>query len=140
MSYAATPTAGTVVSYTGVSPVVAIAEISGVYDVSVSPGSKVELDTTALKDTAAKFIGGQPDYGELTISYYHDPADTGQATVLSHAGQTSNGTITITMTDGGAASLAYAGYLHGWAPAYPNKGINSCSVKFKISGAPTLTP
>lgn len=143
MSYAATATAGTAVTYKHLTPAPAgsATTISGVEDISVSAGSKTEIDVTPLSATAAVFIGGQPDYGELTITYFHDPADTGQALLLADAGTANTtGELTVTMSDGGAAVLVYTGYLHGWAPSWPKGGANMCSVKMKLSGAPSMTP
>ncbi len=91
--------------------------ISGVESVSGPTGDKPEIDATALDDTAAQTLAGLPDFGEVALTVLDDPADAGNARLLTrfNASNVTDNFRLILPFSGSGNTLAFDGYLKGWA-------------------------
>jgi hypothetical protein len=115
--------------------------IPGVEGLSGPTGTKQQIEVTALNDTAAKFVAGLPDYGEVTFTLYWDPSDTTQQKLLTSY-QTANSTddFKITCSDAGAADVAFSGQVTGWKWNLNKGAAASVDVTVKVSGNVVVTP
>lgn len=139
MPYATSLTAGTVLKHKISSVFTAV---PGVRSIGGSGSSKTKVDVTALSDTAKKYLGGFPDYGELNVELMWDPGDSVHQAILT-AAQTSGTTsdIQITMTDAGAATVEYTGgYWDAPQFSWENETYNKLTLKYVPAGAPSVTP
>lgn len=62
--------------------------IDGVESVGGPSGDKPEIDLTSLADSAAETAGGIPDFGEVSVSMFDNPADPGNARILTRMNTT----------------------------------------------------
>ena len=84
--------------------------IPGVEGLSGPTGTKPQIEVTALSDTAAKFIAGLPDYGDVSFSLFWDPAEaTHQKLMTSYQTSNSVDDFQITCSDAGAAVIVFSG-------------------------------
>lgn len=138
MPYSAFSTQGTNLA---VKIAAAFTTIPGVEGLSGPTGTKQQIEVTALNDTAAKFVAGLPDYGDVTFTLYWDPADTTHQKLLTSY-QTANSTddFKITCSDAGAAEVAFTGQVTGWKWNLNKGAAASVEVTVKVSGNVTVTP
>ncbi len=102
-------TAGTIVKINGVN-------IDGVESISGPTGEKPEIPTTALSDTAATSVAGLPDYGEVTLAVFDNPADAGNGDVLENF-QATNTTLPFQIVlpfSGTGNTINFNGYVRTW--------------------------
>lgn len=138
MAYAAKATDGTVVSIYITS---AYVPIPGVDSFALSGGGKVEIPTTALDDTAAKSVGGKPNFGTAQMTIFWDPGENTHARLYSsYITANSTDSLQVTMTDTGAATVTINGYVQNFEMQWNRDAPNQAVVTFKPSGLPTLTP
>lgn len=102
-------------------------------------GSKPTIETTGISDTAATYVSGIPDYGELTINLFDDPADSGNARLLARF-QASNVTDNFKIVapfSGTGNTIAFDGTVNGWEMNFGKGEAAKLSAKVKLSGALT---
>jgi hypothetical protein len=116
-------------------------DIPGVEGLSGPTGTKQQIDVTAINDTAAKFVAGLPDYGEVTFRLFWDPSDTTHQELLT-AYNTANSSseFQIVCSDAGAAVIAFAGQVTGWQWSFEKGQAATAEVTIKVSGNVTITP
>jgi hypothetical protein len=115
--------------------------IPGVEGLSGPTGTKQQIEVTAMNDTAAKFVSGLPDYGDVTFKLFWDPADTTHQKLLTSY-QTANSTdeFQVTCSDVGAATVVFTGAVTGWKWDLQKGAAASVDVTVKVSGAVVVTP
>lgn len=101
----------------------------------------IKVDTTDVSshDSDAQwreFIGGMKDGGELSFDINYDPALHG--VIFSAIGQVKNHKITL--TDAGAAVVAFGAIVTGMKAQAPYDDKLSATVTLKVTGAPVITP
>lgn len=138
MPYAASATAGTQLQINDTTYKL----IEGVQSISGPTAAKTTIETTALSDTAKKFVAGMPDYGEMTVELAWDPADAVHQ-VLQTKFATANATadFKIICPDAGAAEIAFTGAsVVGFPFAFEKDSFLKRTVTIKLSGNVTITP
>jgi hypothetical protein len=115
--------------------------IEGVEGLDGPTGSKEQIEVTALKDTAKKFVAGMPDYGEVTFNLYWDPAEAAHQYLLTSY-QTANKTEKwkIVASDAGAATATFDGQVTGFKWSFQKGSAAMVAVTIKVSGNVTVTP
>jgi hypothetical protein len=115
--------------------------IPGAEGIDGPTGSKEQIEVTALKDTAKKFVAGLPDYGEVTFNLFWDPADSTHQYLLTSY-QTANKTEKwkIIASDAGAATAAFDGQVTGFKWSFQKGAAATVAVTIKVSGNVTVTP
>ena len=115
--------------------------IPGVEGLSGPTGTKPQIEVTALSDTAAKFIAGLPDYGDVSFSLFWDPAEaTHQKLMTSYQTSNSVDDFQITCSDAGAAVIVFSGQVTGWKWNLSKVAAGMVEVTIKVSGNVTVTP
>lgn len=104
-------------------------------------GTKEQIEVTALKDTAKKYVAGMPDYGEITFNLFWDPADSTHQYLLTSY-QTANKTedFKIVASDAGAAEATFQGQVTGFKWSFQKGAACMVAVTIKVSGDVTVTP
>lgn len=115
--------------------------IPGAEGISGPTGTKQQIEVTALNDTAAKYVTGLPDYGEITFNMFWDPADTTHQHLLtSYNTPNSKDEFEIVCADAGAAVVEFEGSINGWKWNLQKNAGASVEVTVKINGAVLVTP
>lgn len=115
--------------------------IPGAEGISGPTGTKQQIEVTALNDTAAKFVTGLPDYGEITFNMFWDPSDTTHQHLLtSYNTPNSSDEFQIACADAGAAVVDFEGSVNGWKWNLQKNAGASVEVTVKINGAVLVTP
>lgn len=134
MAYAAWSTAGMTLGVT-ISSV--ITTIPGVENISVSPGQKPQIDTTAISDTASSSVVGVQAPGTLTFNVMWDPGNAVHQYLLmvyNIAGSV-NDTWTVTCQDAGDAVMTFTGYVQDFALTFDKNGTAKAAISVSLSGA-----
>lgn len=102
----------------------------------------IKADTTDVSSHDStgqwrEFTGSMKDGGELSMELNYDPAVHG--TILAQIGGTPI-KHKVTLTDAGAAVVAFDGIITGLKAQAPYDDKLSATVTVKVSGAPTITP
>jgi hypothetical protein len=119
----------------------AFTPVPGVEGLSGPTGTKQQIEVTALSDTAAKYVAGLPDYGDVTFNLFWDPADTTHQQLLtSYTTANSTNDFQITCSDAGAAIVAFTGQVTGWKWSFGKGAAGMVDVTVKVSGNVTVTP
>jgi predicted secreted protein len=106
----------------------------GVLDVKVDT---IETSSHDSADQWRTFVGGMKDGGELKMEVNYDPAAHG--TIFSNLGGAPIDQ-KVTLSDAGAAVVAFNGIITGFQAQAPYDDKLSASVTIKVSGAPVITP
>lgn len=119
----------------------AFVTVPGVEGLSGPTGTKQQIEVTAMNDTAAKFVSGLPDYGEVTFRLYWDPSDSAHQHLLTSY-QTPNSTdeFKLVCSDAGAAEVLFNGQVTGWQWSFEKGQAATVEVTIKVSGNVTVTP
>lgn len=127
-------TAGTLVKINNGS---ALINIDGVESVSGPTGDKPEIPTTSLADTAATNVPGLPDYGEVTLSVFDNPADGGNAYLLTNfqAANTTTAFQIVLPFSGTGNTINFNGYAKGWALDVQGGNAGRLNVTVRVTGA-----
>jgi len=116
-----------------------LANVSHPESISGPSGSKQEIDTTALDDTATTSVAGAPDYGEVQVSCFADGADAGQLAVkfVYDAGTTKGWKI---VTPGGTNnSYTFNGYVKSWSLNLGKNAPGKIDFTVKVTGGVTVS-
>lgn len=115
--------------------------VPGVTNPKFGGGGKKEIEYTAIDDTAAKYRGGKPDFGNFTFGLRYDPPESTHAALWSsYITPNSTDSFQLTMTDDGAATILANGYVQNMELGWQNDQMNSADVSVKLSGVPIVTP
>lgn len=127
-------TAGTIIKINNGS---ALINIGGVESISGPTGEKPEISTTALDDTAATNVPGLPDYGEVTLTVFDDPADAGNAYLLTNfqASNTTRGFQIILPFSGTGNTINFNGYAKNWALDLQQGAAGRLNATVRVTGA-----
>lgn len=119
----------------------AFTTVPGVEGLSGPTGSKQQIDVTAINDTAAKFVSGLPDYGEVSFRLFWDPSDnTHQHLLTSYQTPNSTDDFKLICSDAGAAEVQFSGQVTGWKWSFEKGQAATVEVTVKVSGNVTVTP
>ncbi len=119
----------------------AFTTIPGVEGLSGPTGTKQQIEVTAMNDTAAKFVAGLPDYGEVSFRLFWDPADqTHQHLLTSYNTANATDDFKIVCSDAGQAEVAFSGQVTGWNMSLEKGQAATVEVTIKVSGNVTVTP
>lgn len=102
---------------------------------------KVDTIDTSSHDSANQwrtFIGGMKDGGELKMDVNYEPAAHG--VLFAQVGADAPLKHKITLSDAGAAVVAFDAIITGFQANAPYDDKLSASITLKVSGAPVITP
>ncbi len=140
MAYTAFAVAGTLLQMSATSPV-SYTTIRGVEGFQGPTASKPDIDVTAIDDTAAQFLAGIPDYGNVTFDLFWDPAESNHQTLKAAFDEVGSRTyFQIVASDSGAAVGLFVGEVKGWEHDFSKGAAAKVRVTVKLSGAITWTP
>lgn len=119
----------------GSSTYVAVADVTSI---DVLDASVDTIDVSSHDSTGQwrEFVAGMKDGGELSMDINYDPSVHGA--IWSALGATRNHRITL--TDSGAAVVAFSGIVTALQAQAPYDDKLSASVSIKVTGAVTITP
>jgi hypothetical protein len=140
MAYTAFAVAGTLLQMAGGSPS-SYSTIRGVEGFQGPTASKPDIDVTAIDDSAAQFLAGIPDYGQITFDLFWDPAEVNHQ-LLKDAFDIV-GSVTyfkIVASDSGAAVGYCQGEVKGWEHDFSKGAAAKVKVTVKLSGAMQWIP
>jgi len=129
---------GTVWSLGDGAPTETFTAVADVTNIDVLDASADTTDVSSHDSPGQwrEFVGGMKDGGELSFDINYDPALHG--TIFAAIGVETN--MKITLTDSGAAVVAFAGIANGFQAQAPFDDKLSASVTVKVTGAPVITP
>ncbi len=140
MAYSAFSVAGTLLQMSASSPV-SYTTIRGVEGFQGPTASKPDIDVTAIDDTAAQFLSGIPDYGNITFDLFWDPADSNHQALKTAFDTVGSRTyFNIVASDDGAAVGDCYGEVKGWEHDFSKGAAAKVKVTVKLSGKLTWTP
>lgn len=115
----------------------ALINIDGVESVSGPSGEKTEIDTTSLADSAATNVPGKPDYGEVTLTVFDNPADGGNAYLLTNfqASNTTTAFQIILPFSGTGNTINFNGYARTWGMDLQKDAAGRLNVAVRVTGA-----
>lgn len=115
--------------------------IDGVESFSGPSGEKAEIDTTSLADTAATFLSGLPNFGDLQMNCMDNPADAGNAYLLTRfaASNVTDNFKIILPFSGTGNTLAFNGYVKSWKLDGQKASPGRFTSAVKLSGNVTRT-
>ena len=134
MAYAAWSTAGMELAVTiSGSPT----KIPGVESISVSPGQKPQIDTTAISDTTSSSVVGVPAPGTLTFSIMYDPTDPVHGYLLQsfNTAGSVNDAWKITMQDNADSWMTFNGYIQSFDWSFEKNGTAKASISVSLASA-----
>lgn len=140
MAYAASAVAGTLLKISTSSPT-SFSTIRGVEGFQGPTASKPDIDVTAIDDSAAQFVAGIPDYGNVTFDLFWDPAETTHQnlkTAFDTVGSTTY--FQIVASDDGAATGEFQGEVKGWEHDFSKGAALKVKVTVKLSGSLVWIP
>jgi predicted secreted protein len=113
----------------------AVGDITNIDVMDVS----VDVQDVSAHDSPSQWrekIGGMKDGGELSMELNFDP--TNHAIILTNLGVEHS--MRFTLTDTGAASVTFQGFVSGMGAAAPYDDKLSASVTVTVTGPVTITP
>lgn len=115
--------------------------IDGIESFSGPSGEKTEIETTSLADTAATFLAGLPNYGDLQLNCMDNPADAGNAYMLTrfNASNVTDQFKIILPFTGTGNTLTMNGYLKSWKLDGQKASPGRFTAAVKLSGNVTRT-
>lgn len=115
--------------------------IPGAEGIGGPTGTKNQIEVTALNDTAAKFVTGLPDLGEVTFTLFWDPSETTHQHLFTAFNETnSDDEFKILCADAGAAEVGFNGSVSGWRWNLQKNSAATVEVTVRVNGAVTVTP
>ena len=113
--------------------------IVGVESFSGPSGQKTEIEVTALADTAAVNLSGLPDYGSLTRLCFDDPADAGNARLLTRFGASNvyDDFKIILPFSGSGNTLTFNAFVKTWQMDAQKASGGKFSSELRLTGAVT---
>jgi len=113
-------------------------DVADVTNIDVLDVDVDKIDMTSHGSTGGwrEFEAGLKDAGELSMDLNYDPSVHG--TLFSAIGVTKNWKIVL--TDSGAATVTFAGFISGFKAAAPYDDKLSGTFTLKVTGAVTITP
>lgn len=119
----------------GATTYVDVAEVTSISVLDISVDS-IDVSSHDSPSQWREFVAGMKDGGELSMEINYDPALHGA--IYSALGSERNHRITL--TDSGAATVTFAGFITGFTADAPFDDKLAASVSIKVSGAVTITP
>ena len=119
----------------GASTYVAVAEVTSISVLDVSVDS-IDVSSHDSAGQWREFVAGMKDGGELSMDINYDPSLHGA--IWSALGATRNHRITL--TDTGAATVSFSGFISGIKADAPYDDKLAATVSIKVDGAVTITP
>lgn len=115
-------------------------QVAGLLDVDPGEESRGSSDVTPIDGTSG-YMDFEPvglrDAGEVSLTLKWNPSDSGQAALRSDFDADTNFYYQIEYPEGTTVELT--GHITGWGQAVPKDGQITRTVKFKISGKPSIT-
>lgn len=124
----------------GATPTEVFTTVAEVKDIKGFNASLSTEEVTYQGATAAEFVAGVVDYGEVSFDLNFDPAGTTHDGLFDDLTGKVKRNFKMVMTDTGGAEYAFAAYVTKFELNAPVKGALTASLTLKISGAVTLTP
>ena len=125
---------GCVISYTVGSPT-NMQAIGNVVSFSGPGGSASVIDVTNLDSTAKEKRMGLPDEGQFTMELNYDPDNTAHIALRNARKSRTRVEFRLTLTDTGATSLVFFGYVLGFAIQGGVDAVVKASLTIEIDGA-----
>jgi len=118
-----------------------LTNVDGVENLSGPTGDKPEIDATALADTAAVSLSGLPNYGEVSGTVMDNPSDAGNARLLTRFNTpNSEDQFQIILPFAGTGNtIAFNGYVKGWALDLPKASAGKFNFTVRCTGAVART-
>lgn len=115
--------------------------VDGVENISGPDGDKPEIDGTALADTAAVYGDGTPDYGQVQFSVFDNPADAGNARLLTrfNATNVTDQFKIILPFSGSGNTLAFNGFVKSWSVDLQKAAFGKYNCTVRCTGAVART-
>lgn len=119
---------------------VAYTQVAGLLDIEPGEESRGSSDVTTIDGTSG-YMDFDPvglrDAGEVSITLIWNEGDTGQQALRGDYDSDTNGYYQVLYPDG--TEVEFVGHITGWGVAVPKDDKITRTVKFKISGKPTVT-
>lgn len=115
--------------------------VGNLTSIAVPGPTKPEIDVTDFDSTAAEFLGGLPDNGELSFSGFFNYADAGQQLMLTDAHDAEAPTRTFQIYfERQGVTFEFDGYVSSFVPnaGGPNEAYTFDGT-IRVSGAVTIT-
>ncbi len=131
---AKTVTQGTVLS-------VAAVAVGNLTSIGTPGPTKPEIDVSDFDSTAAEFLMGMPDSGEMSFSGFFNKANASQMTLLADAIATTATSRAFTILFPTQGTFGFNGYVKSFVPTA--SGVNSAVMfdgSIRVTGAVTWTP
>jgi hypothetical protein len=108
-------------------------------DISGPDGSAPEYDRTTLTSTAREYRMGLHDEGNISLSGFYDPNDTGQSEAQTARKNRTLKEFKITETDSPATEHTFQGYVTGFSLSRSVDQDVTLSITIRITGDVTTS-
>ena len=114
-------------------------EIPKIDSISGPDGSASEINTTALDSSAAEFVMGLPDEGNVTLEMFWqgENSNTQQVALRTARANQTLKTFQIRLTDSPESTYTFTAYVTGWSLSGGIDDAIKVSVTLRISGSVT---
>lgn len=140
MSSNALESQGTVVRINSAAVPATFTAIPEIKDISFRTGSASVIDTTDLSSTAKEKRMGLADEGQMTLTLNWLPTNAVHAEIDLAKSDRQSRNFEIILTDGGAYTYTFSGFVLGVSLSAGVDGVLEASVTVEITGAVTGTP
>lgn len=115
-------------------------QVAGLLDIDPGEESRGSVDMTTIDGTSGYMDydpAGLRDAGELSLTLIWNEGDTGQQALRGDYDSDENCYYQVIYP--GGTEVEYVGHITGWGKAVPKDDKITRTVKFKISGKPSVT-
>ncbi|MFI2810141.1 phage tail tube protein [Microbulbifer sp. JSM ZJ756] len=119
----------------------AYTQVAGMLEIEPNEVSRGSSDVTPIDGTSGYMDydpAGLRDAGEVSITLIWNEGDTGQQALAADLESDANAYYKVIYPEG--TEVEFIGHITGWGQSVPRDDKITRTVKFKISGKPTVTP
>lgn len=113
--------------------------IGGLTDINGPDGSAPEYDITSLSSTAREYRMGLHDEGNITLSGFYNPDDTGQTAAQTARKARTLMAFQISESDSPATTHTFEGYVTGFSIGRSRDQVATLDITIRITGDVTTT-
>ncbi len=115
--------------------------VAQVASYEITGAAKEQIEATALNDTARQYVDGLPGFGQMNMSLFWDPSDTGHQALFNADFSATNVSRYWKLThpaSGTTGDMTFQGPVVGYSQSRGANAVDTASFTVQISGAITL--
>jgi hypothetical protein len=113
--------------------------ITGLTDINGPDGSAPEYDITSLASTAREYRMGLHDEGNITLSGFYNPDDTGQTEAQTARKNRTKKSFKVSESDSPETTHTFDGYVTGFSIGRSRDQVATVDITIRITGDVTTS-